>query len=56
MAFARKELGLIWGARLSWHVSLSDEVDSAVAFVVIEQNVDPLPDAAAEVPGAGPES
>lgn len=57
IAFARKELAAyLEERRLSWHVSLSDEVDSAVAFVVIEQNVDPLPDAAAEVPGAGPES
>jgi holo-[acyl-carrier protein] synthase len=27
------------GLQLSWHVSLSDEVDSAMAFVVIERSI-----------------
>ncbi len=38
IAHARKELaGYLAERGLSWHVSLSDEIDSAVAFVVIEQ-------------------
>ncbi len=39
IAFARKDLAAYVEERgLSWHVSLSDEVNSAVAFVVIEQD------------------
>lgn len=38
IAVARKELAVfLKEQRLRWHVSLSDEVDSALAFVVIEQ-------------------
>lgn len=48
IAVARKELEPYLRARgLSAHVSISDEVDSALAFVVIERNPD-LSDAALE--------
>lgn len=42
VAVARKELAhYLQLKRLSWHVSLSDEIDSALAFVVIEQQAEP---------------
>jgi holo-[acyl-carrier protein] synthase len=43
VAYPRKELlPYCERLRLSWHVSLSDEVDSALAFVVIETTPEPV--------------